>query len=751
MTNNKILDGLNSEQKAAVQTVNGPMLIIAGAGSGKTRVITNRIAYLIEYGIAPYNILALTFTNKAASEMKKRISNLIEASQAEKIWAGTFHSIFARLLRYDSNLIGYNGSFSIYDADDSLSVLRKVLAGMSITSNAFSPQLVRSKISSMKSKLKKWEEIYEKPRGQYDKTLAEIYREYDRRLFNSNAMDFDDLLNNFIKLLESSKETLLKYQDKFRYILVDEYQDTNYAQYKAVNILSKSYRNVCVVGDDAQSIYGWRGADIRNILDFQKDYSDCKVFKLEENYRSTKVILAAAESVISHNEEQLEKKLRTENPQGEQINLLDCENDTMEAEKIISVISSKLKSGRRSIKDFAILYRTNAQSLPFEKACRRAGISYVIIGGMSFYRRKEVKDVMSYLRLLVNPSDTESFLRVVNEPPRGLGQTSLGYIMNYGQSKGLNIYQSFGESGSIAQLQKRAASAAGSFYDFINKYQCLLRDNASEYAKIVTEYIFETGLIQILDEIGTDEAKDRIRNIEQLVNDINSYSSSNPEGTLLDYLQQISLISDLDDKEFGVEKLPLMTLHSAKGLEFKEVFIAGMERGLFPMFRFDKEGGVEEESEERRLFYVGITRAEEVLHLSYANQRMKFGTLQIQAPSPFLREIDASLIKTRLSEQVETLPKTKIGKSSSLGKSSVNFTGSYFTDIPRRDYYSQVEEYNYRIGDLVRHKQFGVGKITGLSGDGANRKAVVNFSNVGKKSLILMYAKLELVKQSGNK
>ncbi len=744
MNNSKITEGLNPQQKDAVTTVNGPMLIIAGAGSGKTRVITNRIAYLIERGVKPYNILALTFTNKAAAEMKNRIANIIEPHEAERVWAGTFHSIFARLLRYDCNLIGYDSSFSIYDSDDSLSIVRKVLQEMNIESNAFSPQSVRSRISSMKSKMMTASDIRNNPKSHYDKTFADIYSEYDKRLFNNNAMDFDDLLNNFIKLLETSKDTLLKYQDKFRYILVDEYQDTNFSQYKAVNLLANNYRNICVVGDDAQSIYGWRGADIRNILDFQKDYHDCKVFKLEQNYRSTKTILEAADCVIKHNAKQLPKKLRTDNPQGELIDLIDCENDLMEAETIISIIKSKISSGQRRIKDFAVLYRTNAQSLPFEKACRRFKIPYIIIGGMSFYRRKEVKDVLSYLRILMNPNDGESFLRIVNEPPRGLGQTSLNHINNYAKFNHKTLLEAFGEAPQIAQLQKRAAVAALNFAQFINKYRALLNDEPSSYPEIVKDYISETGIISILIEIGTDEAKERVRNIEQLVNDISLFAMNNPDETLSDYLQQISLISDLDDKEFDGDRLPLMTLHSAKGLEFKEVFIAGLERGLFPLFRKDKDDSGEEE-EERRLFYVGITRAEENLHLSYANQRMKFGSIQVQAPSPFLREIDAELMKSKFGEQLNS---RGVENSNTFKKPVAKSNSSYFNDIPQKDYYSQVEEHSFKIGDLVRHKQFGVGKVIGLSGSGANSKATVNFSNVGKKTLVLLYAKLELVKQA---
>lgn len=742
-TPNNIIEGLNPQQKAAVETINGPVLIIAGAGSGKTRVITNRIANLIAHGVAPWNILALTFTNKAAGEMKKRISSLIGDNNAEKIWAGTFHSVFAKLLRYDAEVLGYDKNFTIYDTDDSLSLVRKVLEELNISGSSMSPQSVRSKISSNKNKLVTWQSLYENPRMQYDKMFAEIYKKYNEKLKINNAMDFDDLLWNYILLLKESNEILRKHQDRFKYILVDEYQDTNKAQYIAINMLAKHYQNICVVGDDAQSIYGWRGADIQNILDFKEDYPNAKVFKLEQNYRSTKTILEAADLVIKNNSKQLKKTLRTDNPQGDRIDVVECESDIEEAEYIISKIKNKINSGR-SVKDFCVLYRTNAQSLEFEKACRKKNLPYVIVGGMSFYKRKEVKDTLSYLRLLVNSKDSEALLRIVNEPTRGLGQTSLNHLMDFASKNSIDLLSAFSRAEENTNLQKRAIVAATNFAGFINLFRNRLIEE--DYCDVVSEFIVETGLINFYALMGTDEAKDRIRNIEQVINDVANFQADNPESTLDDYIQQISLISDIDDKELGAERIPLMTLHSAKGLEFKEVFIAGLERGLFPLFRSDQDP--KEEEEERRLFYVGITRAEQRLNLTYSRKRMKFGSINIQAPSPFLREIDSSLLNITTPSGAKVQSKPKIAETS--GSVFNPKKQHYFSDIPQKEYYSQIEQpaFKYRVGDLVRHNQFGVGKITGMSGEGSNRKATVNFSNIGKKLLLLQYAKLEIVKQA---
>lgn len=738
-------EGLNPEQAAAVNHINGPMLIIAGAGSGKTRVITNRIANLIANGVAPWNILALTFTNKAAGEMKSRIGKMIKAQTAEKIWAGTFHSIFARLLRSEAERIGYDSNFSIYDTDDSLSLIKKVFDELRLTasSSSFTPQAVRGRISSMKNKLVTWQHIHDNPNRFNDKEFAEIYRKYQEKLRANNAMDFDDLLWNFINVLELHPDILSKYQERFKYILVDEYQDTNFSQYKAIRLLGKHYSNVCVVGDDAQSIYGWRGADISNILNFQSDYPNCKVFKLEQNYRSTKTILQAADCVIKNNIKQLKKTLHTENPQGEKITLKECDSDFVEADFIISNIKNKLNDGN-SVKDFAVLYRTNAQSLEFEKACRKYRLPYIIIGGMSFFKRKEVKDVIAYLKILVNPKDSESLLRVVNEPTRGIGQTSLNHIIGYANQNQISLLEAFRSAEQVTALQKRAVNSIKGFAQFIDNYRDKMQVDTIE--DFVNEYIANTGIIEMYLNMGTEEAKDKVRNIEQTVNDVVTFSKLNPENTLEDYLQQVALIADVDDKDFGSERLPLMTIHSAKGLEFKEVFIAGMEYGLFPLKR--SEQSEEEEEEERRLFYVAITRAERKLYLTYATKRMKFGSVNPSAPSPFLKEIDKSLF-----EFSGSFRNTENFKPTLKPLAPKPLNSVVFNDIPEKDYFDQTvnqsaSSFGFRIGDLVRHKQFGVGKVTGLAGQGTNRKATVNFSNFGKKQLLLQYAKLELVKRS---
>lgn len=727
----QILKNLNQPQLDAVTTIDGPLLVIAGAGSGKTRVLTHRTAYLLEKGVPPWNVLALTFTNKAAKEMRDRIANIVSPEKAGGIWAGTFHSIFARILRSEADKLGYTGSFSIYDTDDSLRLVRQIMASIGISQQEYPAQGMRSRISWAKNQMISWQSYADSAGSALEKQTTIIFQEYEKQLRNNNAMDFDDLLLNMIAVLKQSKETLAKYQERFKFILVDEYQDTNRAQYVAVNMLAQSHKNLCVVGDDAQSIYKWRGADIKNILDFQKDYPDAKVIRLEQNYRSTKVILEAAGSVIKQNRRQIPKKLWTENIEGEKIEIISCTDDKSEAAKITKAIEKKLINDF-SAKDIAILYRTNAQSLSLENALRHSGIPYVIVGGISFYKRKEIKDAIAYLRLLLNPQDDEALVRIINEPPRGLGQVSLGHFRNFAAEKGISLFEAFKNGGDIEGLMKRARNSAAKFVELVDKYISLKEE--MQPSELIMNYIEESGLLQMYKDINTEDALDRWNNIQQLLSDISMFFRKEKDATFEDYLQQISLVSDIDEKDISQDKVTLMTLHSAKGLEFPIVFIAGMEQGLFPLAKADQNP--EEEEEERRLFYVGITRAREKLFLTYSQRRMRFGEITSQAPSKFINEISAKCVSFSgsLREKAETKPKRTYQQDP-----------MFPTNRAKSNDHSQIPEANFdfKVGDKVRHSKFGVGKITGLSGTGAKRQAVVYFPPVGKKKLMLQYAKLE--------
>ncbi len=727
----KILDGLNGEQQKAVSIIDGPLLIVAGAGSGKTRVLTHRVAYLIEQGINPYNILALTFTNKAAREMVDRISGIVPEYAASKVWAGTFHSIFARLLRNEAEHIGYTSSFSIYDTDDSLAVVKAEMNTLGINQQQFPAQAMRSRISWAKNQLIDWQAYSASADTYLQKQTSVVYEAYEKALRANNAMDFDDLLNNMIYALRASDDILEKYQERFRYILVDEYQDTNRAQYIVINLLAKKHKNICVVGDDAQSIYRWRGAEIQNILDFQKDYPAANVIRLEQNYRSTKTILAVADSVIKHNRKQIPKKLWTKKHDGEPVSLLSCPDDRDEAAKIVNLISEKTKSGKTGYKDFAVLYRTNAQSLALENAFKMGNIPYVILGGISFYKRKEVKDVLSYLKLLVNPQDSESLLRVINEPPRGIGNTSLRYIKIFAEKNSISLYNAFQRANEIEDLPPKAKNAVKNFISLVEKYRADIK--ASSPYSLAFMYITETGIMQMYKEINTEDSLDRWNNIQQFLSDISDYFNRNENAVFEDYLNQLSLLSDIDEKDTSQNQVKLMTLHSAKGLEFPVVVIAGLEEGLFPLAKAEMH--FEEEEEERRLFYVGITRAQEELYLTYANRRLRFGDYSTQAPSKFLSEIDKNYIKTDKSYQ-----HTFISQQEKIMRER------YFDDGTKNEYnYSQVPQEipELRAGDWVIHSHFGKGKILTLAGTGMNAKAVVNFNSVGKKVLMLQYAKLK--------
>jgi DNA helicase-2/ATP-dependent DNA helicase PcrA len=725
-----ILKNLNESQKEAVVAVEGPVLIVAGAGSGKTRVLTHKIAYLIEIGVPPQNILALTFTNKAAQVMKDRIAQLVNPEASKRIWAGTFHSLFARILRFEAQSIGYSPNFSIYDAEDSINIVKRILQDTTISNNRLSAETVHNIISLAKNRIISPEEFARTASSPIEKQIAEVYKEYQDYLHQNNSMDFDDLLLNTYELFKTFPEILEKYQDRFPFILVDEYQDTNRVQYLVLKQLSSKHRNITVVGDDAQSIYKWRGADINNILDFQKDFPDAKVFRLEQNYRSTQCILSAADSVIKHNKKQIEKKLWTTNPEGEPIELFQCETEKDEANLVVRKIKELVATGEYSYGDIAIFYRTNAQSLEFENALRRENINYVVIGGLSFYKRKEVKDVLAYLKLLVNPDDNEALIRIINEPPRGIGKISLTHLLNYSKTHKISIFKALERADEIPSLQSRAAQVLKEFYNWILQTKEKLESGVAP-AEVINQYIKESGLISMYEELATDNAYDRLENIETLVSDIYDFLASNENVTLYDYLEQISLISDIDEKDISTEQVKLMTLHSAKGLEFPVIFIVGLEQGLFPLIRH-RGKNTDDEEEERRLFYVGLTRAMKKVFLTYAVIRSRFGDETYQAPSKFLNEIDNQyLVIHQESRRQAYTPRTSPQRSFS--------TEEEFNE------YDQTNDNVLRIGDKVLHPFFGIGRIEHLEGSGNYSQALVNFESVGRKRLMLQYAKLKKI------
>lgn len=712
------LKDLNKEQREAVKWVNGPVLILAGPGSGKTRVLTYRIAYLLSLGVKPWEILALTFTNKAANEMKERAIHLV-GDIARNVTIGTFHSVFAKILRQEAERLGYTRSFTIYDQDDSLSLIKNVIKELNYSENIINPSLAQAKISNIKNALITPELFLTLTENQFDDMIAQIYKNYQRSLFQRNAMDFDDLLMKSVELFEMHPDVLEKYQTRFKYILVDEYQDTNRVQYILLKMLSQKHRNLCVIGDDAQSIYSWRGAEIRNILDFKNDFPECKIFKLEQNYRSTKKILRAADSVIKNNTEQILKNLWTENSEGEPIVMFECKDDRDEAEKVVHFIKDEIRRNKYNLRDFVILYRTNAQSRLFEDELRSAGFPYVIVGGIAFYKRKEVKDLLAYLKVVVNPKDEESLLRIVNFPNRGIGDITMERIKAFANAKGLSLFEAMCKFYAIPGLTERAQRSVYNFCALIQKYIDLKdKISAGELARALVDDI---GLIRYYKQEGTPEAQQRIENIEELLSAITEFSNENPEdGGLEKFLEKVSLVSDIDTWENKRDAITLMTLHSVKGLEFPVVFITGLEEGLFPIASslYNKR----ELEEERRLFYVGITRAMRKLYLSYAKRRMKAGNIFEQKRSRFLDEIPIELVVQYSS------------RSDKKGKSfEVKFSNA------------KSQLMNLSVGMTVEHEVFGFGVVKEISGSGDNTRVLVDFESFGRKLLLLKYANLKVI------
>ncbi len=729
-----ILSGLNPAQQEAVRTTEGPVLIIAGPGSGKTRTLTHRIAYLLAAGKArPYEILALTFTNKAAREMKERISRLVGETTASQLWMGTFHSIFARILRREAERLGYTSDFSIYDQEDSERVIKNLMQQHGIDTSRISPRAIRARISGAKNQLVSPQE-YNRIASEYvEQVAARIYETYQEHLRRSNAMDFDDLLMLPIRLFEQFPEVLSHYQQRWRYVHIDEYQDTNRAQYLIARMLSGGHRNLCVVGDDAQSIYAFRGADIRNILDFKQDFPDARIVRLEQNYRSTRRILQLADSIIRHNRDQLDKTLWTENPEGEYVRLLEAISERDEAQKVERYIRDLRVQEGYAYRDFAILYRTNAQSRSLEEALRRAGIPYRLVGGLSFYRRKEIKDVLAYLRLLVNPHDEESLRRVINYPARGIGLRTMERLTAVARERGLSLWQTIEQVDGIG-LPPRAEGAVRDFHFLIARHASKMEELPLD--ELAASLIREAGIVQELRTENTPESMARLENIQELLNAMAEFEEQAGEGASLSaFLQEISLYTDLDNMEDTENRVTLMTLHASKGLEFPVVFITGLEENLFPLSAAAQDP--RELEEERRLLYVGITRAREHLFLSYARTRYRFGKPESMLRSRFIDELDARVIRSERGQPPRTRDRGR-------GRRSGDYRARPAPSAARHVVYD--EGYGQIVpGMEVLHEQFGQGKVLAVEGSGERARATVYFKSVGQKKLVLKFARLQVL------
>ncbi|MBM7854271.1 DNA helicase-2/ATP-dependent DNA helicase PcrA [Desulfohalotomaculum tongense] len=716
-----ILENLNPAQQEAVRHTEGPLLVLAGAGSGKTRVLTHRIAYLLQQGILPWNILAITFTNKAAREMQERVANMVPAQQARDLWVSTFHSACLRILRREIENLGYDKNFVIYDTSDQQTVIKECLKELDIDSKRFNPKSLLGSISSAKNRLVGVEEYDAQAFDYYTQTVSRVYKLYQQKLVHNNALDFDDLLVLTVRLFQRFEHLLRYYQDKFQYILVDEYQDTNHVQYVLVNMLASRHRNLCVVGDPNQSIYGWRGADISNILSFERDYPEAKVVKLEQNYRSTQTILDAANAVISRNFSSQEMNLWTALGKGSPIVLKKCEDERMEGFFISSVVRRGVEAGR-SYNHFAVLYRTHAQSRAIEESLLAANIPYTIIGGLKFYDRREIKDLLAYLRLVVNPYDTVSFRRVINVPKRGIGPASVEKIITKARDMEASLVDALAHAGEIKGLNSKVRSAAAALAHMFKNFQ--RQQQYLNVTELVKQVLSESGYWDELEAEDTVESRTRLENLQEFITVTQEYDRNNEAGSLEDFLAGISLVTDQDKYEGESNAVSLMTLHTAKGLEFPVVFLAGMEEGVFPISRsLDEEKEMEEE---RRLCYVGITRAKEELYLSHCWTRTLFGRRENNMPSRFIGEIPEKLIK-------EDKPQPVV-------KQSTSGTGTW-----GRKSISPGEAEEFQLGDKVMHKKWGPGVIVAIKGEGAEAEITVTFPGQGMKKLIARYAPLQKI------
>ena len=709
-----LLESLNPVQRKAVQHTEGPLLILSGAGSGKTRVITHRIAHLIRYHrISPYNILAVTFTNKAAEEMRTRLDNLIGPSQ---LWVSTFHSTCAQILRRDIHHLGYERSFTIYDTADQQTLIKELIKTLQLRLN--SPGAVIGEISRAKSDFVSPEEYTKRAMGFFEQSVAQIYPMYQDFLRTNNALDFDDLIKLTVELFDDNPNVLAYYQDKFRYILVDEYQDTNRGQYLLVNALAQKHENICVVGDDDQSIYSFRGADINNILDFENDYPDTTVLRLVQNYRSTKNILEAAYHVIRNNQKRKEKQIWTDNKKGSAITLHEATEDIREADYVLRQIREWRGRGRK-YGDCVIFYRINAQSRTFEDALRGANVPYQIVGGIRFYERMEVKDIMAYMRVIVNPADTVSIKRIINVPRRGIGVATVQKIEDFAYDEGIPLFEAIQRVGEVSTLNNGAKNRVREFAELIASFNA--NDPPSRTAE---DLIDRTGYLQTLRSEGSIEAQTREENLQELVAAVTEYEESETEPTLSGFLEKITLASDIDSMEDKSDVVTMMTLHSAKGLEFPIVFMVGIEEGLLPHQRsYDTEAELEEE---RRLCYVGLTRAQEHLYLTYARSRRLYRDIDYRIPSRFIEEIPPELVEQGTPYESPQRP----------------VVSTYDPDEP--DYEEEVS-FPYDVGDVVYHGQFGRGKVTAINGYGFDMRITVRFERGSEKVLAAAHARLQRV------
>ena len=779
------IEELNEGQRNAVLYNDGPSLVIAGAGSGKTRVLTYKIAYLLENGYQPWNILALTFTNKAAREMKERIARQVGPERARHLWMGTFHSMFLRILHVEAGHIGFTSQFTIYDTADSKSLIRSIIKEMGLDEKVYKPGMVQARISNAKNHLvspagyANNKEAYEGDRAAKVPALRDIYQRYWERCRQADAMDFDDLLFYTFLLFRDHPEVLARYQEQFRYILVDEYQDTNFAQHRIVLQLAKNHQHVCVVGDDAQSIYSFRGADIDNILYFTKVYPDTKVFKLEQNYRSTQTIVRAANSLIEKNQWQIRKEVFSEKEKGEAIGVYQAYSDVEEGDIVVNKIAELRREKRYAYSDFAILYRTNAQSRIFEEAMRKRSMPYRIYGGLSFYQRKEIKDVIAYFRLIVNPNDEEAFKRIINYPARGIGDTTVGKIIAAATGHNVSLWTVLCEP--LAYGLNFNKGTVGKLQAFRELISAFITDAAEKNAyEIGADIIRQSGIINDVCQDNSPENLSRKENIEELVNGMSDFCAQrqeegNPNVLLGDFLSEISLLTDQDsDKDGDDEKITLMTVHSAKGLEFKNVFVVGMEENLFPSGMVgDSPRALEEE---RRLFYVAITRAEEHCFLSYAKTRFRYGKMEFGSPSRFLKDIDIRFLRLpqdagmfRRVEEEAAAFRRENARGFAPDREDAPYGGKERVSVrPKQQIIAPTVPRNLKRvapsantastspsaggsanrvqqGQLIEHERFGLGEVLKVEGEGDNAKATIRFKNAGDKQLLLRFARFKVL------
>lgn len=734
--------GLNPQQAEAVINTEGPMLIMAGAGSGKTKVLTCRVANLLQKGVRPYRILAITFTNKAAAEMRERVNNM-SGPAAKDVWLFTFHAFCARFLRMEiDKLPGYGGNFAIYDTADSQNLIKQILKEMNLDDKRFQPSGILSRISNAKNALQDAAAFARQAGDFYEQKVADIYSRYEQKLQLNNALDFDDLLMLSIKLLQENKEVREKYQDRFDYLLVDEYQDTNHAQYLLTKFLAAKHRNICVVGDADQSIYGWRGADIQNILDFEKDYPDAKVIKLEQNYRSTQIILDAANAVIENNTGRKPKNLWTENKSGADIIYFQAVDERDEARFVIEQLQNLQRTENKKLGDMAILYRTNTQSRIFEEMLIKSGISYNMVGGLKFYERKEIKDIIAYLRVIFNPADSLSLLRIINVPKRGIGDASLAKIQAYAAANNVSLFEAVSNAAAIDGLSSRFVSKLDDLAGII--FELMNLANEAPVEDLIDRVLRDTGYLEELENERTPQAQSRIDNLHELISVAQEFAASEEENNLENFLAHVALVSDIDDTELGEDAITLMTLHSSKGLEFPVVFLVGMEEGLFPHARtLMDETEIEEE---RRLCYVGITRAKEKLFLSSTKMRTIYGNTVTYPPSRFLQEIPARLVKTiKRQERFSALENFKqVSEKYSARPQKPASTFNPHSFMPQKPAAAAGDTgTRFNTGDRVSHSKWGEGMVVSVKDSPDGQEVKVAFAGAGVRSLLTKYAVLK--------